>query len=88
MTTFSRNIFAFAIVLGSVMPAAGQSANRTSSGVAAVPQAATATTPEPASAAKCRQHCGSLAASAGHRPHQNLSETQAKASACRRQMVN
>jgi hypothetical protein len=87
MTTFTRNIFSFAILLGSVMPAAaGQSANKTSSGVSVPPQAATALAPETVTEGKCRAHCGALSASVPHQPHQSVAETQAKASACLRQM--
>jgi|KBSSwiStaDraftv2_1062776.scaffolds.fasta_scaffold3423401_2 hypothetical protein len=89
MTTFTRNILAFAIVAGFSMPAmAGQSANRTGTGASTPPQAATKTAPESPSAAKCRQHCGSLAASGPHQPHRNVADNTAQSADCLRRMAN
>ena len=87
MTSITRYIVACAFVLGSALPAVAQSANRTSSGVQGIPQAASATTPEPASTATCREHCGALAASAPHQPHRNVAENRATAAACLRRMA-
>lgn len=86
MTTYTRNILACALMFGFAVSAAAQSANRTSSGVPAVPQAATAPAPEAASTASCRAHCGALAAATPQQPHRNVAENQAQASACLRQM--
>src|SRR3954447_6171943 len=87
MTSLTRNIIAFAFVLGSTIPTVAQSANRTSSGVQALPQAAAVTTPELASTTKCREHCGALSASAPHQPHRTVAENRATASACVREMA-
>jgi hypothetical protein len=87
MTRFTRNILAFAVVVGSAMPAvAGQSANRTGSGAANPPQAVGTLQPESQTAGKCRQHCASLTAAGPHQPHRNVAENQAKAATCFREM--
>jgi len=89
MTTFTRNILAFAIVAGFSMPAmAGQSANRTTTGASKPPQAATATVPESPTAAKCREHCGSLTASGPHQTHRNVADNAAQSANCLRKMAN
>ena len=83
MTTFFRSIVAVAILVGVAGPAmAGQSANRTSSGVSGHPQAAAVATAESVTTARCRQHCDALAASGAHQPHRAVTENQASAKAC------
>jgi hypothetical protein len=88
MTSVSRSIVAVAILVGVAGPAmAGQSANRTSSGVTGRPQTAAVATAESVTAARCRQHCDALAASASHQPHRTVTEKQASATACLRTMA-
>jgi len=91
MTTFTRNALAFAIVIGTALPAfAGQSANRSTSGVSnrSQPVPASAAVPESPTAAKCREHCGSLTASGPHQTHRNVADSAAQSANCLRKMAN
>lgn len=87
MTPFTRSILAFAVVLGTVMPASAQSANRTSSSVGVPPPPAGTMATESASVGKCRAHCGSLSAMGPHQPHRSVAENQARPRVCARSMV-
>lgn len=88
MTAFTRNVVATAFFVAAALPAtAGQSANRTSAGVTAVPQPAAVVAAESPTIARCRQHCEALAASAAHDSRKAVTEKQATAKACLRQMA-
>jgi hypothetical protein len=89
MTSFTRRFSVFALVLGFAVPAvAGQSANRTSSGVTSTQQKAAVMAEESIVSAKCRQHCAALAASAAHQPHKSIVDSQASAARCLRGMAS
>jgi hypothetical protein len=79
-------LFAFAAAWA--LPAAAQSANRTTSG-APPPTGAVVDIVESKEVRACRHHCGSLAAAAPHvvMQHQSVAERQARGRACGRKMI-
>jgi hypothetical protein len=81
MSTFTRSIIASAFVFASVIPAAPQSANRTSPATPRVsPVAKLAETP--ADSAVCRTHCERLVT-----PKLSMAERDARAARCAHSMV-
>jgi hypothetical protein len=85
MTTFTRHTLAFMLVIGSAMPVAAQSANRTSTPLP-VRAAAAAKAHDHASAAKCCDHCGAMTASTSKQANDKAAvEAKAGASCCTHQ---
>ena len=88
MKRITRTILLFAIVAVSALPAAAQSANR-STAPAGTPASPVGRFVQTADEARCRHHCASLTASAPHTmtTHQSLAEQQARSDRCSKKMI-
>ena len=88
MKKITRTILLFAAVALSALPAAAQSANR-STVPAGTPPSPVGRFVQTAEETRCRHHCASLAASAPHTmmTHQSGAERQARAERCSKKMI-
>jgi hypothetical protein len=88
MTTFTHTMLVFAFAATWALPAAAQSANRTTSG-APPPAGAVVDVVQSKEVRACTHHCGSLAATAPHvvMQHQSVAERQARGKACGSKML-
>ena len=88
MNRITRTILLFATVALGALPAAAQSANR-STAPAGTPASPVGRFVQTADEARCRHHCGSLAASTPHTmmSHQSLAERQARDARCSKKMI-
>jgi hypothetical protein len=88
MKRITRIILLVAAVAIGALPAAAQSANR-STAPAGTPASPVGTFVQTADESRCRHHCASLTASAPHTmtTHQSLSEQQARSERCSKKMI-
>lgn len=88
MKRITRTILLFATLAVSALPAAAQSANRSTAPVG-TPASPVGKFVQTADEARCRHHCGALAASAPHTmmSHQSLAERQARDARCSKKMI-
>lgn len=88
MTRITRTILLFATLAVGALPAAAQSANRSTT-PARTPAPPVGTFVQTADEARCRHHCASLTASAPHTmtSHQSLAEQQARSERCSKKMI-
>jgi hypothetical protein len=87
MTTIIRTTLLFAFALASVLPAAAQSANRTTAGVKA-PSGPVAKFVVTGERKVCRDHCAALFANAQMARHASAVERHARGASCSKKMIS